>query len=208
MKLYSYFRSSAAYRVRIALNLKGIDWETISVNLLTGEQKGSDYLKLNPHGRVPAIDHEGDFISQSPAILEYMEEVFKDIPLLPQDALSRARVREAVNIIACDIHPLNNLAVLKYLKTNFSADEAAISDWYGHWIKGGFKAAEAMVGDGPYFFGDKPSLADVYLVPQMYNARRFKVDLTAFPKLVAVDAHCNKQQVFVDALPENQPDAT
>ncbi len=207
MRLYGYFRSSAAYRVRIALALKGLSWETVPVNLLKGEQLRDEYRRINPQGRVPSLDIGEHILIQSPAILEYLEEVHPQPPLLPRDPLARARVRAACALIACDIHPLNNLSVLSYLKRNFGQEQPAIDAWYVHWVTEGFKALEQMLSPGPFAFGDKPTLADVYLVPQVYNARRFKVPLEIFPKIVAADAACNEIEAFRAAAPEKQPDA-
>ena len=207
MKLYTYFRSSAAYRVRIGLNLKGLAYEPVLIHLTRREQVQPDYLAVNPQGRVPALDLGGEVLTQSPAILEYLEEVYPDPPLLPSDPLRRAKVRAACALIACDIHPLNNLSILSYLKHNFGQEQAAIDAWYVHWVAEGFKALEQMLSPGPFAFGDKPSLADVYLVPQLYNARRFKVPLEPFPKIVAADAACNEIEAFQAAAPERQPDA-
>lgn len=208
MKLYSYFRSSAGYRTRIALNLKGITYETVSIHLQKNVQCSPDYLAVNPQARVPSLQlPSGEIITQSLAIIEYLDETVPEPPLLPRNALLRARVRALAQIIACDIHPINNLAPLRYLKDPLGHDQAAIDAWYRHWILAGFPAIEAMIEEGPYAFGDQITLADVCIVPQMANARRFKVPLDAFPKLVAVDAACAKLPAFEKALPQNQPDA-
>jgi maleylacetoacetate isomerase len=207
VKLYTYFRSSAAYRVRIGLNLKGLAYKPVFIHLVKREQVQPQYLAVNPQGRVPALDLGGEVLTQSPAILEYLEEIYPDPPLLPSDPLRRARVRAACALIACDIHPLNNLSILSYLKHNFGQEQPAIDAWYVHWVTEGFKALEQMLSPGPFTFGDKPTLADVYLVPQVYNARRFKVSLEAFPKIVAADAACNEIEAFRAAAPDKQPDA-
>lgn len=211
--LYGYFRSSAAFRVRVALNLKGLDVEHASVNLKPGVdgQRDEKYRRLNPQGRVPFYTEDDFQLGQSPAILEYLEDRYPEPALLPADLRDKAYVRQLSALIACDIHPLNNLSVLKYIKTEFGADEGAVNKWYGHWITQGFTALETLMSDsaatGLYCFGDTPTLADVYLVPQLYNARRFDVSLDAFPALVRIDHECMKLKAFQDALPENQSDA-
>ncbi|MEE1655052.1 maleylacetoacetate isomerase [Microvirga sp. CF3062] len=207
MKLYTYFRSSAAYRVRIALSLKGVSYESVSVNLLKGEQREADYKTLNPQMRVPSLDIGGTTLIQSPAILEYLDEVYPEPPLLPMGAVNRARVRAIASLIACDIHPLNNSGTLGYLKNRLGHDQIAADEWYAHWVREGFDAIEALLGPGPYAFGPKVTLADVYLVPQVFNARRFNVPLDAYPKIAAVDAACAELKTFQDAAPANQPDA-
>lgn len=211
MHLYTYFRSSAAFRVRIGLNLKGLVWDAVPVNLRTAEQKDTSYIAANPQGLLPALAIEGEMLSQSLAILEYLEESHPDPAFLPGSAIDRAHIRAMAQLVACDIHPLNNLRVLKYLKTEYGQDDQAIDDWYRHWITEGFKALEALVlryGSESYCFGDALSLADICLVPQMWNARRFNTDLNAFPKLCAVDAHLQTIAAFQDAKPENQSDYT
>jgi maleylacetoacetate isomerase len=207
VKLYTFFRSSAAYRVRIALNLKGIAYEPVPVHLPKREQAQPQYLAVNPQGRVPALDLGGEVLIQSPAILEYLEEAYPNPPLLPSDPLQRAKVRAICALIACDIHPLNNLSPLSYLKHNFGQEQPAIDAWYVHWVTEGFKALERMLSAGPFACGKRPTLADVYLVPQVYNARRFKTPLDDFPKIVAVDAACNELEAFQAAAPERQVDA-
>jgi maleylacetoacetate isomerase/maleylpyruvate isomerase len=207
MKLYTYFRSSAAYRVRIALNLKGVAYEALPVNLLKGEHREKAYRTVNPHGRVPALDLGDTVLVQSPAILEYLEEVYPEPPLLPGDPVQRARIRAVASLVGCDIHPLNNLAVLSYIKRQLGHDQAAVDEWYAHWIRQGFAAVETMIEPGPFAFGPQPSLADIYLVPQIFNARRFNVPLEAYPNIVAVEAACATQTAFLDAAPSRQPDA-
>ncbi len=210
MKLYTYFRSSAAYRVRIALNLKGLVAEQIPIHLTKdgGRQHAADYRAVNPQRRVPTlILDNGAVLTQSPAIIEYLDEVHPKPPLLPSDPVERAKVRAFADVIGCDIHPLNNLAPLQYLRRQLKHEQADIDAWYHHWIVEGFTALETMIGAGPYCFGANVTLADVFLVPQIYNARRLKVPLDAFPKLVAVDAACLKLPAFDQARPENQPDA-
>ncbi len=212
--LYGYFRSSAAFRVRIALNLKGVEAKHVSVNLKPGidDQHSEDYRLLNPQSRVPFYTEDEFQLGQSPAILEYLEDRYPEPALLPKDYREKAYIRQLSSLIACDIHPLNNLSVLKYIKSEFGADQHAVNKWYSHWIHQGFSALEAMLIDGKstglYCFHDAPTLADIYLVPQIYNARRFDVPLDEFPALVRIDHECMKLQAFQDALPENQPDAT
>lgn len=210
MKLYTYFRSSAAYRVRIALNLKGLAYEAIPIHLTKdgGVQHGAQFRAVNPQGRVPALALDnGDVITQSLAIIEYIDETHRTPPLLPSDPVARAKVRALADLIACDIHPLNNLIALQYLKRELKHEQAAIDTWYHHWILQGFAALEAMLNPGPYAYGNTATLADVCLVPQVFNARRLKVPLDNFPKIVAVDAACLKLAAFDKARPENQPDA-
>lgn len=214
MKLYSYFRSSAAYRVRIALNLKGLPYEMEAIHLTKegGRQFSDAFRAINPQMRVPALELSGgEVLTQSLAIVEYLDEVFPEPPLLPAEALERARVRAAAQIVACDIHPLNNLCVLRHLKHTLHHEQAEIDAWYHHWVIEGFKALEQTIMQvnvsGPYCFGSHVTLADVCLVPQVFNARRLKVPLDAFPKIVAVETACLKLAAFDKARPENQPDA-
>jgi maleylacetoacetate isomerase len=210
VNLYSYFRSSAAYRVRIALNLKGLSCDMVSIHLQKegGLNKKPDFRAINPQMRVPALELDsGDVLIQSLAIIEYLDETHPQPPLLPRDALQRAKVRAISQIIACDIHPLNNVGPLRYLKNQMGQEQAKIDAWYHHWVLDGFDAIEAMLRPGPYAFGSEVSLADLGLVPQVYNARRLKVPLDRFPKIVAVDAACGKLAAFDRARPENQPDA-
>jgi maleylpyruvate isomerase len=210
VKLYSYFRSSAAYRVRIALNLKAVSYEMIPIHLQKdgGQHRSAEYRAINPLGRVPTLMlADGSLLTQSLAIIEYLNEAYPQPPLLPADPVERARVRAISQIIACDIHPLNNLGTLQYLKRALGQEQAAIDTWYHHWVLRGFEAIEAMIKPGPYSFGAQVSLADICLVPQVYNARRLKVPLDAFPKIVAVDAACLALPAFDKARPENQPDA-
>ena len=207
IKLYSYWRSSAAYRVRIALNLKNLDYDVVPVSLAPGvsEQRQARYRKLNPQMLVPFLEDGDVAIGQSIAILEYLEEAYPAVPLLPGKQPLRSEVRAFCNIIACDIHPLNNLRVMNYIKKEFGADPSG--DWYSHWIHEGFRAAETLAGDRTFVFGDEPTLADALLVPQMYNARRFSVSLDEFPRLVAITERCNELPAFKKAAPEYQPDA-
>ena len=210
MTLYSFFRSSAAYRVRIALNLKGLGYETIPIHLQKdgGHNKRPEFRAVNPLMRVPALTLDsGEVLTQSLAIIEYVDEIHPQPPLLPRDPVDRARVRAMAQLIACDIHPLNNTSPLRYLKNELGQDQAKIDAWYQHWILNGFDALEAMVEPGPYSLGAEVTLADICLVPQVANARRFKVPLDRFPKIVAIDAACAKLAAFEQARPENQPDA-
>ncbi len=208
MKLYSYWRSTAAYRVRIALNLKGVEYEMEPVNLLKSAQTAPGYLEVNPQGLVPALDTGGQIITQSTAIIEYMEDCFAEPPLLPADPIERAKVRAACQTIACDIHPLNNLRVLQYLRNEISCDEQQVSDWYKCWIQKGFTSLESQVGSaGLYMFGDTITMADIYLVPQMYNARRFGCDLNPFPRLSEISMRLEEHPAFLAAAPEHQADA-
>lgn len=213
MKLYSYFRSSAAYRVRIALNLKSLSYETVPVHLLKegGQQFSPEYRALNPMALVPTLI-DGDFVlTQSLAILEYLEETYPLPALLPSGAQDRARVRSIAQMIACDIHPLNNLRVLKYLKHELKADEEARNAWYRHWVSQGLTAVEKVLAASPqtgrYCHGDAPSLADVCLIPQVANARRLDCNLSGVPVIVRIDAACAKLPAFEQAAPARQADA-
>jgi maleylacetoacetate isomerase len=209
MTLYEYYRSSASFRVRIALNFKQVTVERVEIHLLRdgGEQHGAAFRAINPQGRVPCLVlDDGTTLIQSPAILEWLEETYPQPPMLPRDTIARARVRALAALIACDIHPLNNTSVLGYLKNNLEQSSAAVEAWYAHWIEVGFAALEQMVG-APYCCGDAVTLADVMLVPQVANARRFKVDLAPFPRIVAIEQACLALQPFADARPEAQPAA-
>ena len=210
MKLYTYFRSSAAYRVRIALNLKQLSYEMASIHLTKdgGRQRTPEFRAVNPQMRVPALELPGgEVLTQSLAIIEYLDEIHPEPPLLPADALARAKVRAVAQAVACDIHPLNNLAPLQYLKRQLKHEQTEIDAWYHHWVTAGFEAIEMMVTPSPYACGAQVTLADVCLVPQVYNARRLKVPLDRFPKIVAVETACLKLPAFDRARPENQPDA-
>lgn len=210
MKLYSYFRSSAAYRVRIALNLKGLSYETAAIHLIKdgGHNRRPEYRAINPQMRVPTlVTDNGDTLIQSIAIIEYLDETHPEPPLLPKDPVARAKARGIAELIACDIHPLNNTSPLRYLKHQLGQEQGAIDTWYHHWVREGFEALEALIAPGPYAFGNAITLADVCLVPQVANARRLKVPLDKFPKIVAVDAACMALSAFHRARPENQPDA-
>jgi maleylacetoacetate isomerase len=208
--LYSYFRSSAAYRVRIAFNLKGLGYDTVSIHLQKegGLNRKPAYRAINPQMRVPALKLDsGEIITQSLAIIEYLDEVHPQPPLLPRDRVERAKVRALAQLVACDIHPLNNVGPLRYLKNELGQDQSKIDAWYCHWVVEGFDALEAMLRPGPYAYGADVTLADICLVPQVANARRLKVPLDPYPKIVAVDAACAKLSAFEKARPENQPDA-
>jgi maleylacetoacetate isomerase len=210
MKLYSYFRSSAAYRVRIALNLKGIAYETVSVHLVKdgGHNRRPEYRAVNPQMRVPAlVIGSGEVLIQSPAIIEYLDETHPDPPFLPKDPVARAKARALADIVACDIHPLNNTSPLRYLKRAMHQEQSAIDAWYHHWVTEGFEALEALLQPSPYCCGSAVTIADIFLVPQVYNARRLKVPLDKFPKIVAIEAACLALPAFDRARPENQPDA-
>jgi maleylacetoacetate isomerase len=202
--LFDYFRSSACYRVRIALNLKGIDYEAAPVDLLHGKQKEAEYLDRNPQGFVPMLDVDGHRITQSLAIIEYLDATRPEPALLPADPADAAHVRALALIIACDIHPLNNLRVLKYLGGPLGQDEETRNAWYRHWVIEGLAAIEAQAAPraGRFLFGDSPTLADVCLVPQLFNARRFEVPLEAYPTLVRADAEANRIEAFAAAHPE------
>jgi maleylpyruvate isomerase len=213
LKLYTYWRSSASFRVRIALNLKGLAYESVPKHLLRegGEQHRADYLAINPQGLVPGLDHDGAFVSQSLAICEYLEEIRPEPPLLPGSALERASIRAMALAIACDVHPLNNLRVLQYLRSELRQDEEAVNRWARHWITSGFAALEQLItrhsSDGRHCYGSGVTLADVFLLPQVFNARRVQTDLAPFPRLLAVAEHLLTLPAFAAARPEVQPDA-
>jgi maleylacetoacetate isomerase len=208
--LYTFFRSSAAYRLRIALNLKGLQTKMVPIHLQKGggQNRKDEYRGINPQMRVPALKIDsGEVLIQSLAIIDYLDEVHPQPPFLPTDPLDRAKVRGVAQIIACDIHPLNNTSPLRYLKNQLGHDQAQIDAWYQHWILEGFESVEALISPGPYAFGNEVTLADICLVPQVANARRFNVPLDRFPKIVGVDLACLKLSAFDKAKPENQPDA-
>lgn len=211
MKLYSYFRSSAAYRVRIALNLKGLAYDYLPINLLQKEQKSEAYMAQNPQGLIPALELPGgEVLGQSTALLEWLEETHPTPPLLPEDPLERAKIRSVVNNIACDIHPLCNISVIQYLSGNHGLGSEELSRWNTTWMHRGFAAVEQVLAanNSTYSFGEEPCMADLYLAPQTYNARRVGVSLEPFPHLVRVVDNCNQLEAFQRALPAAQPDST
>ena len=213
MKLYTYFRSSAAYRTRIAFNLKGVECQTLHVDLRTpvSGQHQPEYLAVNPQGLVPALVVEDATIAQSLAIIEYLDEVHPEPPLLPRSPVDRARVRAMALAVACDMHPLNNLRVLNYLRSPLGHDEDTVNAWYRNWIAVGFSGLEQearrATSGGRHMFGSTVTIADIYIVPQMYNARRFKCDLTPYPTLRGICEHLEALPAFAKAAPEAQPDA-
>ncbi len=204
--LHDYFRSSASFRVRIALNLKGLAYGRVEVSLIAGEQKSEAYLAQNAQGFVPMLVADGEAIIQSLAIIDWLDRAYPEPRLIPDEAMPRAVALAQAHVVACDIHPLNNLRVLKYLKRDLGLNEQTKDRWYRHWILEGFDALEAMAesgaGEGRYLGGDAPGIADCCLVPQMYNARRFDVPLDAFPRLVAIDAACMELEAFQKAHPD------
>jgi len=203
-RLFDYFRSSASYRVRIALNLKGLDYDRVPLNLLEGGQKGSEYRAINPQGFVPTLEIDGHRLSQSVAIIDYLEATRPEPALLPDDPAAAAQVRALALAVACDIHPLNNLRVLKYLSGPLGQPQEARDAWYRHWLSEGLAALEAMAAErsGRFLFGDSPTLADICLVPQMFNARRFEVPLDPYPTLVRADREANRLEAFAAAHPD------
>lgn len=213
MKLYGYYRSSATYRARIALNIKGIAWETALVDLRapTSAQHAPQFRAVNPHGLIPVLEDGAHALTQSLAIIEYLEETHPEPPLLPRAPAERAQVRALALAVACDIHPLNNLRVLDYLRSPLGADDAAVNAWYAHWIALGFAAlekdAQRLSGDGRHLYGSTVTLADVCLVPQMANAHRFRCDVAPYPTLRAICAHLEALPAFARAAPQAQPDA-
>jgi maleylacetoacetate isomerase len=210
-RLHGYFRSSAAFRVRIALNLKGVPHETNSRHLGKNEQRAADYLALNPQGLVPTLEIDGRVLVQSLAMIEYLEETIPEPRLLPAGPADRARVRAIAQAVACDIHPLDNLRVLRYLRHECKQDQAAIQSWYNHWIAEGFSGLEPMLSaggeTGAFCHGDTPTLADICLIPQVVNAQTYKLDLSPYPTIRRVFDAAIKLPAFERALPENQPDA-
>ena len=204
--LYDYYRSSAAYRVRIALNLKGVQYESRPVNLLESQQKSDDYRALNPQGFVPMLEIEGVRLTQSMAIMGYLDQRFPTTPLLPAEADARSHVIALALTVACDIHPLNNLRVLKYLKDELGLEQEARDDWYRHWVSEGLSALETLAAprSGKFLFGDNPTMADICLVPQLYNARRFGVPLEGYPTLLRADENASKLEPFAAAHPDRQ----
>lgn len=212
MKLYGYFRSSAAFRVRIALNLKSLDYEQVSIHLRKKEQLKPDYLALQPQGLVPALEDDGEIFIQSLAIVEYLDETHPEPPLLPGHPAGRARVRALAQAVACDIHPIDNLRVLRYLGDPLGHDEKAVEAWFNHWIKLGFDGIERILATdgqaGAFCHGDQPSLADICLVPQVYNAHRYpSFNMAPYPTIRRIFDKCMKLDAFAQARPEKQPDA-
>ena len=211
MTLHGFFRSGTSHRLRIALNLKGLPFDQVAVDLRREEHLGAAFAALNPQQFVPVLETEGRVMTQSPAIIEWLEERHPQPPLLPADVHQRAQVRALAAIVGCDIHPVNNRRILQALQKRFGADEAAVNDWCGTWIGAGFDAFDALRESfgrgGPFVHGEQPSLADVYLVPQIESARRFKVDLARWPRLMAIDEACARLEAFQKAAPAVQPDA-
>ncbi|WP_198010350.1 MULTISPECIES: maleylacetoacetate isomerase [Psychrobacter] len=211
MTLYGYFRSSTSYRTRIAMNLKQLDYDYIAVNLAKDEQLEAVFQSINPQGLVPVVQINDLWLYQSPAILEWLEEVYPEHPLLPKDAAGRMQVRALSAMIGCDIHPLNNRRILQYLRNELSVDEDQVMAWCHRWMSEGFDALEKRLAQdktrGKFCYGDSPTFADCYLIPQVSSAERFKVDLSAYPNIVAIDAHCRTLKAFADADPMVQPDA-
>jgi maleylpyruvate isomerase len=210
MKLYSFFRSSAAYRVRIALNLKGVDYEVVSVDLPSSAHRTDEFRALNPQATIPTLDDAGTVLWQSLAIIDYLDARYPSPRLIPLEPVARARVQAMAQVIVCEVHPLNNLRVLKYLRGELKLDDAAVGKWYSHWIAEAFGPLETLVGrwsGGRYCFGDTLTLADVCLVPQMYNARRFECDVTPYPTLVRIATELEHEHAFARAAPHLQPDA-
>ena len=214
MKLYTYFRSSAAFRTRIALNIKGIAYESAPIEMRApaAAHRTPEFLAINPQGLVPALEHDGATIAQSLAIIEYLNETHPDPPLLPASPVDRAQVRALALAVACDMHPLNNLRVLNYLRAPLALDEDTVNAWYHHWVGAGFTGLEENArrtsGDGHHMFGTTVTLADIFIVPQMYNARRFKCDLEPYPTLRRICTHLESLPAFAKAAPEMQPDAS
>lgn len=211
MKLYTYFRSSAAFRVRIALALKGIDYESVSISLMPGVEahRGDDYRAINPQMRIPSLElDDGTVLTQSMAIIEYLEECYAEPSILPGDPEQRAKARAIADIIACDLHPLNNSGTLKYLREKLNAGEEAVSEWYRFWLRGSMEAVEAMIAPGPYAMGDAVTIADICIVPQVFNAFRFNVHIEDLHRVCAAHNACMALDAFSKSQPSMQPDAT
>ncbi len=211
LKLYGYFRSSASYRVRIALNMKGLDYEQVSIHLAKGRQYAPEFSDISPQNLVPVLEHDGQRLYQSPAIIQYLDEKFPEPAFLPKDPLGRNRARSLALISACEIHPLNNTRVLAYLTDTLQVTDEQKSAWYRHWVTVGFTALEKRLATEPetgrFCHGDVPGFADIMLVPQVANANRFKVDLDPFPTIRRINDACLKLEPFKKAMPQNQPDA-
>ena len=213
MKLYTFFRSSASYRVRIALNLKGLKYEQAPIHLRRGggEQLSATYKAINPQALVPALEDDGKILTQSLAIIEYLEERYPQPPLLPHDPADKALVRSMALVIACEVHPIQNLRVLQYVKREYNQSDDQVNRWAQHWINLGLAALEQMIVTQPrrgkFCFGDKPTLADICLVPQLGNARRYGCDLSPYPAIIEIEKNCMALTAFADAAPEKQPDA-
>jgi len=212
MKLYNFFRSGTSHRLRIALNLKGLKYEYVPIDLRTEQHLGAEYQALNPQGLVPALVDNGRVLTQSPAIIEWLEERYPEPALLPGNPEARARVRALAAIVGCDVHPINNRRILETLRRDFGANEAAVQRWCATWVASGFDAIEALLAEdtqrGEFCCGATPTLADVYLVPQVEGARRFKVDVGRWPRVLAVDEACARIGAFREAMPTRQPDAS
>jgi maleylacetoacetate isomerase len=210
IKLYGFFRSSAAFRVRIALNLKKLEYETVPIHLRRNDQSRPDYLGVNPQGLVPTLEDGGRRLIQSLAIIEYLDETYPDPLLLPKSPEDRAHVRALAEIVACDIHPINNLRVLRYLTHTLGVDETALGAWYNHWIAVGFQGMEQLLASdsrtGSFCYGDAPGLADAALVPQVVNADRYRLDLTPYPTIIRIFENCMSLEPFIAAHPNKQPD--
>lgn len=209
MDLYTYYRSTSSYRVRIALALKGLDYQALPVNLIAppgGEHRQAGYLAINPQGRVPALrTDDGALLIQSPAIIEYLEECYPQVPLLPEDPVARAQVRGVAAVIGCDVHPLHNVSVLNRLRQS-GYEETQVVEWISYWISQGLTTVEQLIGDSGFCFGEWPCVADVYLIPQLYAAERFNVSLDAYPRICRVAALAAQHPAFINAHPANQPD--
>jgi maleylacetoacetate isomerase/maleylpyruvate isomerase len=208
MQLHGYFRSSASYRVRIGLNLKGLQYDYHPVNLLKSEQRGNAYRELNPQGLVPALVDNGNILTQSIAILEWLDETHPQPALLPADAFARANIRALAYNITCDIQPLQNLRVLKYLQSEYVLSDEQRSEWVRHWIHEGFEALEKQLKPAPFSAGDAPGLFECCLIPQIYNAQRFEMDISLYPKIHSIALACTERPAFIAARPENQLDST